>query len=135
MALFPLCKRSGWWGAADNSNRPRAHCGGEYSVGKTCLMLSSRLAGEGSRRVGESDWDLYLKEAEYGVRKYEVCMDRRGGGGFSWEKRMKLSRNVRMVSSVRVIGTYLLEGKEVTKKETNLTSNVRLVSIVRVIWT
>ena len=48
---------------------------------------------------------------------------------------MKLTRNVRMVSSVRVIGTYLLGGKEVTKKKTNLTSNLRLVSIVRVIGT
>ena len=24
---------------------------------------------EGTRRVGESDWDLYLEEAEYGARK------------------------------------------------------------------
>jgi len=39
-----------------------------------------------------------------------------------------------MVSSVRVIWTYLLWGKEVAKKN-NLTSNLRMVSIVRVIWT
>ena len=65
-----------------------------------------------------------------------MCTDRRGGGGFSWEKRMKLSRNVRMVSSVRVIGTYVI-GVEGGRggKENDGTSNRRMVSIVRVIWT
>ena len=49
-----------------------------------------------------------------------MCMDRRGGGGVSWEKRMKLTRNVRMVSSVRVIGTYVIgvEGGRGEKKMT-----------------
>ena len=46
-----------------------------------------------------------------------MCIVRLGGGGVSWEKRMKLTRNVRMVSSVRVIGPYLLGGKEDTKKK------------------
>ena len=52
-----------------------------------------------------------------------MCTDRRGGGGFSWEKRMKLTRNVRMVSSVLVIGTYVLgdeggRGKKMTERLT-----------------
>jgi len=44
---------------------------------------------------------------------------RNGGKGerlVSWEKSMNLTRKVRMVSIVRVIWTYLLGGKEVTKK-------------------
>ena len=52
-----------------------------------------------------------------------MCIVRLGGGGVSWEKRMKLTRNVRMVSSVLVIGTYVLgdeggRGKKMTERLT-----------------